>query len=322
MAMNGFCSPVNESNTLCISIKALRKIISIWNSFNTINLKPKNGSSIAMYKCLNDKLKRYCGSDKYWLWCSIIEMLAEKSIKPNGANLNKILKIKRDLRAIAKRELKPEKPLSWYKNPKTWLSNFDIQNVMLQYEQTKKYKYTFLGVFPIDFSVALDNGKCIYSEFCTIDIVKYAKQNKRFIGLITNLDKHDQSGSHWTSTFLVIDPTLQTYGAYYYDSTGKSVPSYLMKFLIMVKHQCDNLYPEKRFVIYQNKKQHQYKNSECGVFSMVFQIRWINKHIVKLNNTSFQEIIGNPYINDDNMLKIRDTLFRPNVKLELKKIKV
>ena len=89
-----------------------------------------------------------------------------------------------------------------------------------------------------------------------------------------------------------------------------------------IKQQCQEIYPRKTFNIIQNKKQHQYKNSECGVFSMLFQLRWINKHIVKKNNTSFQEIIGNPYINDEQMLKIRDSLFRPNTKLELKKIKI
>jgi hypothetical protein len=70
----------------------------------------------------------------------------------------------------------------------------------------------------------------------------------------------------------------------------------------------------------QNKKQHQRKNTECGMFSMVYQIRWINKHIVKHNNTSLTEITGNPYIDDDNMLRLRDYLFRPNNKMELKKL--
>lgn len=316
--MNRFCSPANENKKNCLSDKALKKLVTIWNSFHTnkINLKTCSGNNA--YKCLNNKLKPHCGSDKYWLWCDVMEILASKMPR---IDINKIAKIKRDLRVIAKKELKPEKPMIWYKKPKTWLSNFDIQNVMVQYEQTKKYKYVFLGVFPIDFSV-IAQGRCVHSNFCLIDIQRYAKMNKRFIGLITNLDKHDEPGSHWTSTFLVIDPKLQTYGAYYYDSTGKSMPSYLVNFLNNVKTQCESLYPERPFSIFQNKKQHQYKNSECGMFSMVFQIRWINKHIVKKNNTSFEEIVANPFINDDKMLEIRDTLFRPNNKIELKKLKL
>lgn len=316
--MNRFCSPANENKKFCLSDKSLKKLVNIWNSFQNNKITMKNGSSSAAYKCLNDRLKKYCGSNKYWLWCDVMEILVEKMTDIDTA---KVAKIKRDLRVISKKELKPEKPMIWYKNPKTWLSNFDIQNVMVQYDQTKKYKYVFLGVFPIDFSV-ISQGKCVHSNFCFINIQRYAKLNKRFIGLITNLDKHDEPGSHWTSTFLVIDPKLQTYGAYYYDSTGKNIPSYLMNFLNNVKSQCDAIYPDNTFVIYQNKKQHQYKNSECGVFSMVFQIRWINKHIVKNNNTSFQEIVANPFINDEKMLEIRNTLFRPNNKIELKKLKL
>jgi hypothetical protein len=231
------------------------------------------------------------------------------------------MKIKRDLRNICKKELKPEKPEAWYRNPKTWLSNYDIQNVMTQYSQGQKYKYVFLGVFPIDFSIMSIQGTCMYSDFCLINIKNYIKKGKKFIGLITNLDKHDESGSHWTSTFIVVDPVLKTYVAYYYDSTGRSIPSYLDNFLKSVKLQCEGIYPNKPFNIYLNSKQHQHKNTECGIFSMLFQIRWINKHIVKKNDTSFAEIIANPYIDDDHMLLLRDHLFRPNAKMELKKLK-
>lgn len=272
-----------------------------------------------------NRLKATLSTDKYWLWCGIIEKEAEKyHAKSQQAlsALHKLQKIKRDLRNICKKDLKPEKPEAWYKNPKTWLSNWDIQNAMVQYAATPKYKYAFLGVFPIDFAVLSSKGSCVYSNFCIIDIKKYLKKGIQFIGLITNLDKHDQSGSHWTSTFIVIDSNLPTYGAYYYDSTGSTIPSYMKMFLKSVKEQCDTSNGiTKVFKVYQNRKQHQRKNTECGVFSMLYQLRWINKHIVKKNNTSFQEIIANPYIDDEHMLMIRDHLFRPNTKMELKELK-
>lgn len=318
---NSFCSPVNDKNKLCFTTASMTKMVNIWNSFNKHKIYAKNANQI--YTEFNNMFKEICGNNSYWLWCGLIEKMADFKLSSatNISNYNKLMKIKRDLRLIAKKNLRPEKPESWYKNPKEWLSNYDIQNVMIQYAQCKKYKYDFLGVFPIDFSVASVNGVCLYSEFCSIDVLKYIKKGKKFIGLITNLDKHDEAGSHWTSTFIVIDPTLQTYGAYYYDSTGHTIPSYLNNFLLGIKAQCDKLFPNKEFKINLNKKQHQRKNTECGVFSMVFQIRWINKHIVKKNNTSFEEIIsGNPFIDDDHMIKVRDVLFRPNTKMELKKI--
>ena len=311
--VNCYCSPANI-NENHFSETSLKKMVEIWNLIGTKKIKISKPE--IMYKNLNNVLKQYTIEDnKYWLWCTILDRLVESKIKGK-----KQLAIKKTLKNICKKELKPEKPEAWYRNPKTWLSNYDIQNVMVQYEKTKKYKYVFLGVFPIDFAVKSMTGSCMYSSICSIDIKKYLKKGKKFIGLITNLDKHDESGSHWTSTFLVIDPNLPTYGAYYYDSTGNTIPSYLFDFIKNVKLQCEYLNPKKEFVMIQNKKQHQRKNTECGMFSMVYQIRWINKHIVKHNNTSLTEITGNPYIDDDNMLRLRDYLFRPNSKMELKRL--
>lgn len=314
-AKTSYCSPANEDNLYCFSVASLKKMAEIWNSVSTTK---KIQYTRQTPNVLYNKFKNTLKTNKYWLWCGIIEKKAEIY---HSKNPIKLMKIKRDLRTICKRDLKPEKPEAWYKNPKTWLSNWDIQNVMVQYAAAPRYKYAFLGVFPIDFAVMSNNGGCVYSSFCIIDIKKYLKKGINFIGLITNLDKHDQSGSHWTSTFIVIDPKLPTYGAYYYDSTGSTIPSYLQEFLKSIKDQCLQITPKKNFKVFQNRKQHQRKNTECGVFSMLFQIRWINKHIVKNNNTSFEEIIANPYIDDEHMLMIRDHLFRPNTKMELKNMK-
>lgn len=314
-----YCSPAKEKTPYHFSTASLNKIINIWNSFAQDKIfVPQKATSQLMWEKLDKTLKGYVGGpNKYWLWCGAIEKLAERHYKKYHPKLQKL---KRDLKLICRKELKPEKPEIWCKNPRTWLSNWDIQNVMTQYAANPKYKYIFLGVYPIDFALMSSNGTCMYSNLCTVDVTKLMKKGKRFMGLITNLDTHDQSGSHWTSTFMVLDPKLQTYGAFYYDSTGSTIPEYLHMFIKTVKDQCDKLNPKYKFKIFQNRKQHQHKNTECGMFSMVYQIRWINKHIVKRNQTSFQEIIANPYIDDEHMLMIRDHLFRPNTKNELKNI--
>lgn len=317
--MNAYCSPANTSKH-CFSETSLKKMILMWNLLKMPKIHLQHHHKRAsMYKMLDTKLYKICeGRNKYWLWPTVIETLLERDLR----NVQTLMQLKRSLRIIAKKELKPEKPESWYTNPKTWLSNYDIQNVMTQYANTKKYKYAFLGVFPIDFAIESPTGVCLHSSVCKINIKAHFNNGKKFIGLITNLDKHDEPGSHWTSTFIVIDPQLQTYGAYYYDSVANGIPSYVSDFLQNVKTQCDKLFPFRQFKINHNTKQHQYKNSECGIFSVVFQLRWLNKHIVKKNNTSFHEIVsGNPYIDDDHMLKIRDILFRPNSRIELRKLK-
>lgn len=296
--------------------KSLLKIIEIYNAINSkkIIVKPKDTATV-LFKKINMNLKKICGDNKYWLWCGLLDSLV------NNSKLSDILKskYKTSLKYIDNTELIPCKPVEWYKNEKCWLSNYDILNVMKQYSNTKKYKYSFLGVFPIDFSEKNSEGKCLYNSICAINISTYIKKNKKFIGFITNLDKHDEPGSHWTSTFIIIDPTVSAYGAYYYDSGGKTIPSGVLNFLIDIKKQCEIKYPKKKFIIDYNKTRFQFKNTECGIFSILYQLRWINKFMIK--DTNFDEIIkGNSNIDDDNMVKLRNRLFRPNTKYELKKI--
>ena len=309
-------SPSNNSKYY-YSEKSIKEMLSIWNNIRKDKIITLNKSYHELYYELFEKMKPFCNK-KIWLWCALFDKLINTN---TDISSKKKKQYKIIIYSINKRDLKPEKPESWYKNPKEWLSNYDIQNVMKQYDANKKYNYIFLGVVPIDFATMNVFGNCIYSDICKINVKDIQNKGIKFLGLITNLDKHDQPGSHWTSTFFVIDPSLKTYGVYYYDSTGRSMPIYLQNFINDVKNQCEKINPNIPFNIVQNIKQQQRKNTECGMFSMIFQIRWINKHIVKKFDTSFEEIIGNPHIDDDNMLKLRNTLFRPNSKIELKKIK-
>jgi len=308
-----YASPDNISKKQFFSHDSLQKLKSICNSFKDPKYTIKSNTSAKIYKELNINLAPLCGKNRYYLWHGVIEHIAEKKL-----NAMEFSKVKNILRKIMKKDLKPEKPESWSKNPKQWLSNYDIKNVMTQYTVVKKYNYSFLGVFPIDFALKDLQGNCLYSEFCNINVSEFIRKKKSFLGFITNLDKHNQPGSHWTSSFIVLNPSLSTYGAYYYDSVGLTIPKYLKNVFTNIQQQCNKLYPDKKFSICCNKKQHQQKNTECGMFSMLFQIRWLNKHIVKKNQTSMEEIIGNSDISDDNMLKLRDHFFRPNTKVELK----
>jgi hypothetical protein len=301
--MTDYCSPSKNKGNICFSKESLLKLIESWNSTNKNNkiIVKKNSSIKTLWNLLDNKLKGVCDKGADWCWVGAIE------------NMTSNQDIKRSVREIANKELKPEKPTEWLKNPHAWLSNYDIENVMVQYSKNKDFKYEFLGVFPIDFSVKNKFGKCLFSEICSINIAKYIRKGIKYIGLITNLDKHDQPGSHWTSTFIVIDPNISSYGAYYYDSTARPIPVYILNFLKEIKAQCDSIYPSHTFYYKFNKKQHQYKNTECGIFSIVFQIRWLIS--LKINkNTTFNDIIDNPNITDETMYSVRDVLFRPNSK--------
>lgn len=189
----------------------------------------------------------------------------------------------------------PKQPTEWKSNPNTWLTNFDILNVMTQYE--KKYrKFKFFGVFPIDFSQKYGAGQCISQELCDLKISKF-KDSDSF-GCVFNLDKHNQSGSHWVSVFFNINKNKPNYGFYFYDSVSSKIPKEIYHFGLSIQKQIN----DNHFKIYQNNVQKQFKNSECGMFSLHFLIECLKKK-------KYNDIINDKYY-DDEVHKLRNKLFR------------
>jgi hypothetical protein len=64
------------------------------------------------------------------------------------------------------------------------------------------------------------------------------------------------------------------------------------------------------FKLEYNTHQHQYKNTECGVFSMVYQIRWL-EGLKTDPKTTFDRVVQHK-MRDDEIHRFRDVLFRPN----------
>jgi Ulp1 protease family, C-terminal catalytic domain len=194
-----------------------------------------------------------------------------------------------------KRELKgyfkPEKPQKWDKKPTDWLDSYNIEDVMKQYEAAYPF-FEFIGPVPIDFDAKDENawGKCIVNELCRLDLQESAKKGKTKIGVIFNLDPHDEPGSHWVCAFI----DLEKGNAYYFDSYGYEPPDEIERLLKRCKDQgCKN--------IYYNDIRHQRKGSECGMYSL-FVI------ICLLSGKEFTDICKN-VIDDDRMNKFRDIVF-------------
>lgn len=307
---NQFCSPTAKDNgPTCLSKESLITLIKTFNNAKKKNkiLYYHNNTQLELFKKLDNKLKKTTkGSGKYWFWPAIIQKLIPLNIKSNLLITN--------IKNIEKFELIPELPTQWLKNPNEWLSNYDIDHIMFQYSNTKKYFYKYLGTFSIDFAVKNTSGQCLYSSVCNINIKKdYIDKKIRYIGYITNLDKHNESGSHWTSTFINLDINSKSYGAYYYDSVARKTPVLIENFLKDIQKQCNILYPAKKFKIIHNNKQHQFANSECGMFSIIFQLRWIN-FLLRNKNVTFKKIIGCGSLNDKNVNEMRKSIYRPNFK--------
>lgn len=286
-----FCSPSANDQKKCFNPEDLEIFTKIYNKYFQPKIKTPT------YRTINKTLKYTLGDKKHFLW---FDYLCQHCTYQECQQLN----------SISDKRLLPKKPAEWYKDKTAWLSNFDIEDVLKHYHKTKKYQYELIGVFTVDFAVKEENGKCKYYENkCMPNIERYISNNKKYLGIVTNLDRYDQSGSHWTSIFIVIDPSLPSYGIYYYDSTGAGIPKLICIYFKEVQKQLKQRYPNKKCKIRVNKKQFQKSTTECGMFAITYQIRWINK---LLNNPKTMEShILTQTMTDNNMIKSRDKFFSP-----------
>lgn len=295
-----YCSP-NTTSVYCYDLNDLKKITSIFNKIHSSPISITSRSTAkSLYNNLNNRLKNTLGDRSHFLW-------ADYLIKFFGEDDQEVVELKN----IADKRLMPKKPEEWSKNPRTWLSNFDIDKVLSHYHNTPRCNYHFIGVVPVDFGVKDNNGSCSYDERCSIDMEKIIKKKKRYMGLVSNLDTHDGPGYHWTSLFFVIDPKLPNYGIYYYDSVAKGIPSLMNVYITDVQKQLKKIYGI-RPRLFVSRKKHQRKNTECGMFSIWYQIRWLNLLQNDPKKVSFKEVI-NVDIDDDLVSKYRDVLFRPSI---------
>lgn len=109
----------------------------------------------------------------------------------------------------------PEHPDDWKKNPNEWLSNVDIDLVMEQYEKTYP-EFLFLGPTSINFDERDSDGGsgCVGNEICHLTLAKLMamKPLKRKVGMVFNLSRNDQPGSHWVSLYLHLPDSVADSG--------------------------------------------------------------------------------------------------------------
>ena len=102
----------------------------------------------------------------------------------------------------------------------------------------------------------------MWEELCKFNLYKYIRRGIRKIGIIFNLDNHDEDGSHWVSVFINISKKE----IYYMDSYGHTIPSQIQKFINTVIQQ--TVEKEEEYTFIENKKRHQYSSSECGMYCL------------------------------------------------------
>lgn len=184
---------------------------------------------------------------------------------------------------------RPEKPEDWDKKPTMWLDSFNIEDVMAQYEKALP-EFEFIGPVPIDFDKKLSWGQCVVNELCKLNCEHMKRLGKTKLGIVFNLDPHDQPGSHWVCAF--VDLTKES--AYYFDSYGYEPPEEIARFMRRCKEQGVKH-------IYWNDIRHQRKGSECGMYCLFVLI-------CLLNDRPFFNICKK-VVDDDTMNAFRDILF-------------
>lgn len=195
---------------------------------------------------------------------------------------------------------RPTMPQSWKANRTEWLSTTDIQSVMKQYEKAHT-GFHFVGAVPVDFASPHDSGqmgKCVVQALCNVRISQWWKRGVRQIGIVYNLDAHDEPGSHWVSSFIDIDACK----VYYYDSFGAEPPYEIHRFLNNVASQLSDFHDDQSCDVQTNTFRHQFKNTECGIYSMYFIATMLN------GERSYEDFVQNG-LNDTQMNAYRHTFY-------------
>ena len=144
-----------------------------------------------------------------------------------------------------KKNFRPIIPKKWQKDKKTWLNTLDITDSLDQYDKAFN-DFKFLTVTPIDFDTRINGGSgkkvCVDPNLCNLRLEKYIKDNVYKLGAVFNLDRHDESGSHWTSMF--IDVLLGE--LYYYDSVAQGAPDEIFDLAERIVSQGNDLVLENK----------------------------------------------------------------------------
>lgn len=291
-----YCAPgrfqMGVKDKTCLTLQELKAIATDYN-----NSKGKHNTDIQivdnkkhLVKNITKELKPKCGeADHCWIQQNFVQHKTKAKI------LNKAFR--------------PLKPIEWYQNEQTWLNTFDIEKVMKQYEE--KYKdFCFLGVFPMDFNDNDEYGYCVSPGMCEFNIQKVIQNGKKRFAMVLNLDKHNQSGSHWVAIYCNLNSRRKNFGIYYYDSVGLRPPKEAAAFMKEVERQANVVFTKRladKFVMRYNRIQKQFGDTECGVFSEVFLTQM-------LKDISFDEICKRMK-KDKDINKLRNKLYTPRVSL-------
>jgi hypothetical protein len=279
---NLICSPTKgEKKYSCFNSRDLKKLKESWNIRHNDDVirfdEPKE-----IWLSLKEKLHNVCKKESCWLRQNFVKSELGRQLLSSFA---------------------PEKPKSWKKKPYEWLSTTDIQKVMKQYEDAYD-DFEFIGPSPIDYNTNINNT-CVWPELCNFNLEEKMLNGIKNIGIIFNLDKHNEPGSHWVAVFISLDEKK----IYYFDSNKvykKEIPKQIFELVDSLNNDSLNNFNFKFDFEYNNKMEHQKQNTECGIYCIYFLTQLITKQ--KKWSDFMSERIP-----DNEMKKLRNIFYNTNL---------
>jgi hypothetical protein len=292
------CAPSSEFQFgSCIKLKILVEMAKAFNEMyknNIIELDDKietlNPQKYKKYllKEFNTKLKQKCTTQKCWSEQKFIQNmkatyrdeLEKYTWRPSGPDIGR-----------------------------KWLNTVNIDEVLTQYEKSNE-DFKYLGTMPRDFQ---DHDFLKQDEKFYDDLLKSGKFK---VGMVYNTDKYGGNGEHWNAMFA----NFLTGEIYFFDSYGVPPEEETRKHMRLleriIQSKCDSTIANynkkniikdeilscKKITMDENDQRHQYKGSECGVYSISFIVRM-------LEGEKFEDVCDSK-VPDDIVNKLRKVFYR------------
>jgi len=183
-----------------------------------------------------------------------------------------------------------------------WLSNLDIDISLKQVSQftieNKRFKkFHYIGTFAIDFQTYLNEPE--------YDIFEKYKEGFRNFGMVLNLSRRNQPGTHWVAVAITFNDHTNECEFLYFNSSGRGAPPEVKKFKEHVEGKMKkrkHIFKNYTMKFKVNKITTQWGDSECGVYCINF-----------LKDIAFGktfEQTTSTIIDDETMNSYRDKFFR------------
>lgn len=277
------CGPVQENYFTCYDNATLHKLRDGWNVRHP-DVRIETNDPKEIWTAMKDRMKGVCRNEACWM--------------------KKITGVDPAVVSNVNGTFAPEAPKSWTHDPDEWLTSEDIENVMKQYED-KFPTFEFLGPSPSDYNAPKLAGVCVWEELCNFSLKKYVDSGTNKIGVIFNTDPHTEDGSHWVSVFININmgdaSKKENNYVFFFDSTGDRPQKEIREFVKTVMQQGRAL--GIRFKYHENRKEHQKRNTECGMYALFMIVNLIE------GTRTPEEFMRGDRIPDSHMLEFRKEYF-------------